>query len=386
MLNLRSNRSYRVSEPVHPGHEAHHGRGRAAPHAVCEPQRGAGDEEVVVDGEDGVRGELPDGPEPVVEAVPLVDNEPHIAAAPGGADDALAQRLRRLRRLAPHDVDGVDARAGGVVRDGPPQERVALPGVDHHREAAAGPASVSERDKWGEWRGGVGPYRGEEEAAASYVAARWSERPRASVVARTRRQRTRQAACRSGSGWRRPRKARPCLLSAAACSWNSSLVIGGGMGRNQQGAGRRPALWRYGACSAAVPYSTRVAELHKQTTYLVFCQLVGGFRTYVLSTVGIIKIHVDTHKKIIAIWGGGLLSGRARRWPRWAVPRHVPSSDTARSTPTPSRSQPRRCYRRPLSSRASSRPWTCAMVAPTSWRLTPPLPSSSSPFRVDALV
>jgi hypothetical protein len=57
----------------------------------CEPQRGAGHDEVVVDGDDGVRGELPDGPDPAVEAVPLVGHEPHIAAAPGGADDALAK-------------------------------------------------------------------------------------------------------------------------------------------------------------------------------------------------------------------------------------------------------------------------------------------------------
>jgi hypothetical protein len=123
---------------VHPRHEAHHGRGRGPPHAVGEPQRGAGDEEVVVDGEDGVRREAPDGPEPVVEAAaPSVDHEPHVAA-PGGVDDAPAQRLGRLPRLAPHDVDGVDARASSVVRGGPPQERVALPGVEHHREAATG--------------------------------------------------------------------------------------------------------------------------------------------------------------------------------------------------------------------------------------------------------
>jgi hypothetical protein len=34
-------------------------------------------------------------------------------------------------------VDGVDARAGGVVRHRPPQQRGAPPRVDHHREAAA---------------------------------------------------------------------------------------------------------------------------------------------------------------------------------------------------------------------------------------------------------
>ena len=83
--------------------------------------------------------------EPIVEAVHLVDREPHVPA-PGAVEDALAQRLVRRPRLAPHDVDGVDARAGGVVRDGPTQEGVALPRVDHHREAAGISAvkSVSE--------------------------------------------------------------------------------------------------------------------------------------------------------------------------------------------------------------------------------------------------
>ena len=123
---------------MHPGHKAHHGRWRALPHVEGEPERGARDDEVVVDGEDGVRGEPPDGPEPVVEAVGLVDLEPHGAAAGAVDEDAPAQALRRRPRLAPHDVDGLDARAGGVVRDGPPQERVAPPRVDHHREAAAG--------------------------------------------------------------------------------------------------------------------------------------------------------------------------------------------------------------------------------------------------------
>ena len=140
---------YRISKPVHPGHKAHHGRWRALPHVEGEAQRGARDDEVVVDGEDGVRGEPPDGPEPVVEAVGLVDLEPH-GAAPGAVDeDAPAQGLRRRPRLAPHDVDGLDARAGGVVRDGPPQKRVAAPRVDHHREAAAG-SSVGGRE-WQAW-------------------------------------------------------------------------------------------------------------------------------------------------------------------------------------------------------------------------------------------
>lgn len=130
--------SYRISKQVHPRHEADHGRGRAPPHVEGEPERGARDDKVVVDGEDGVRGESPDGPEPVVEAVGAVDLEAHGGpAAAGAVEDGPAQVLGRRARLAPHDVDGVDARAGGVVRHGPPQERVAPPRVDHHREAAA---------------------------------------------------------------------------------------------------------------------------------------------------------------------------------------------------------------------------------------------------------
>lgn len=121
---------------MHPGHEADHGRGRALPHVECEAQRGARDDEVVVDGEDGVRGEPPDGPEPVVEAVSVVDLEPHVPS-PGAVEDAPAQGLQRRPRLAPHHVHGLDPGAGGVVRHGPPQEIVPLPRVDHHREAAA---------------------------------------------------------------------------------------------------------------------------------------------------------------------------------------------------------------------------------------------------------
>lgn len=120
---------------MHPRHEADHGGGCAPPHVEGEPERGARDDEVVVDGEDGVRGEPPDGPEPVVEAVDAVDIEAHDPAA-GPVEDGPAQVLGRRARLAPHDVDGVDAGAGSVVGHGPPQERVAPPRVDHHREAA----------------------------------------------------------------------------------------------------------------------------------------------------------------------------------------------------------------------------------------------------------
>jgi len=133
-------KTYRVGKPVHPRHEADHGGWRALPHGEGEAQRGARDDEVVVDGEDGVRREPPDGPEPVVEAVGVVDLEPHgRAAAPGAveAEDAPAHGLRRRPRLAPHHVDGVDAPAGGVVRHRPPQQCRAPPRVDHHREAAA---------------------------------------------------------------------------------------------------------------------------------------------------------------------------------------------------------------------------------------------------------
>lgn len=134
---------------MHPRHEADHGGGRALPHGEGEAQRGAGDDEVIVDGEDGVRREPANGPEPVVEAVGLVDLEPHADAAPGAveAEDAPAQGLRQRRRrsrLAPHHVDGVDAPAGGVVRHRPPQQRRAPPRVDHHREAAA----AGRRRKW----------------------------------------------------------------------------------------------------------------------------------------------------------------------------------------------------------------------------------------------
>jgi hypothetical protein len=122
---------------VHPRHEADHGGGRGPPDGEGEAQRGAGDDEVVVDGEDGVRLERPDGPEPVVEAVARVDLEPH--APPGAAEpeDAPAQGFRRRPRLAPHHVDGVHAPAGRVVRHGPPQQRGPPPRVDNHREAAA---------------------------------------------------------------------------------------------------------------------------------------------------------------------------------------------------------------------------------------------------------
>lgn len=139
--------AYRVSKPVHPGHEAHHGRGRALPHGEGEPQRGARHDEVVVDGEDGVGGEPLDGPEPVVEAVLRVDHEPHPrAAAVAAVEDAPAELLGWLLRLAPDDVDGVDAAATGVVRDGSPEEVVALPRVDHHRVSRAAAAAEEEEE------------------------------------------------------------------------------------------------------------------------------------------------------------------------------------------------------------------------------------------------
>lgn len=110
---------------MHPWHEADHGGWRALPHREGEAQRGARDDEVVVDGEDCVCQEPANGPEPVVEAVAVVDLEPHARSAPGAVeaaeDAALAQQvLRRRPRLAPHHVDGVDSPAGGVVRHRPP--------------------------------------------------------------------------------------------------------------------------------------------------------------------------------------------------------------------------------------------------------------------------
>jgi hypothetical protein len=44
-------------------------------------------------------------------------------------------------------VDGVDAGAAGVVRDGPLHEVVALPRVDHHRVAAAVAGAAAGEDR-----------------------------------------------------------------------------------------------------------------------------------------------------------------------------------------------------------------------------------------------
>ena len=70
----RNRPPYLSISPVHSRDESHHGRRRASPDAESEVQRCAGDENVVVDGEDCVRRQLFDLLKSVVQAVLLVQD------------------------------------------------------------------------------------------------------------------------------------------------------------------------------------------------------------------------------------------------------------------------------------------------------------------------